>query len=151
MWLSSPSGRVTTRSLSAQLAQAQLPLCRLHPVSFVLFRFRVPAPYVVCASVCVRVWGLYLTMTVSQGAAGGRLLVAWVLVCSLWLPLAAAGVANISNSDPRVDANTGAILDMHDGNTMRINDTFFWSERKGRRKVWKKRTISSFRWERLAD
>ena len=35
-------------------------------------------------------------------------------------------VANVSNVMPHVDAKTGAIMDLHDGNTLLINGTFFW-------------------------
>ena len=41
-------------------------------------------------------------------------------------PSARAGVAQISNIAPRVDSQTGEILDIHDGTTLRVNDTFFW-------------------------
>jgi hypothetical protein len=36
------------------------------------------------------------------------------------------GTALVSNSEPRRDAATGAILDLHDGVTLRVNDTFYW-------------------------
>jgi len=35
-------------------------------------------------------------------------------------------VSNVSNILPRRDSLTGAILDIHDGNTIRVGDTFFW-------------------------
>ena len=39
---------------------------------------------------------------------------------------AAASQANVSNIAPRVDSATGEILDIHDGTTLRIGDTFYW-------------------------
>lgn len=42
------------------------------------------------------------------------------------LHAAVGGSSVVSNVIPRRDAATGQILDIHDGNTMRINDTFFW-------------------------
>ena len=36
------------------------------------------------------------------------------------------GSSTVSNVLPRVDAATGAILDLHDGNTLRVGDTFWW-------------------------
>jgi len=32
----------------------------------------------------------------------------------------------VSNINPRLDAKTGEILDIHDGNTIRIGDEFYW-------------------------
>jgi hypothetical protein len=40
--------------------------------------------------------------------------------------VAEAASSVISNVVPRVDATTGQIIDIHDGNTMRIGDTFYW-------------------------
>lgn len=37
-----------------------------------------------------------------------------------------AGSSVVSNVNPRVDSLTGQILDIHDGTTIRINDTFYW-------------------------
>lgn len=37
-----------------------------------------------------------------------------------------AGASNVSNVLPRVDAATGAILDIHDGTTIKVGDTFWW-------------------------
>ena len=36
------------------------------------------------------------------------------------------GSSNVSNVLPRVDAATGAILDIHDGTTLRVDNTFWW-------------------------
>merc|ERR1719398_401809 len=43
----------------------------------------------------------------------------------LALSAAEAKVAQVSNVLPRKDAQ-GNILDIHDGNTLRIGDTFYW-------------------------
>ena len=48
------------------------------------------------------------------------------LLSLLVLPIAHAGVAQVSNIAARVDATTGKTLDLHDGTTFRVNDTFFW-------------------------
>jgi hypothetical protein len=40
--------------------------------------------------------------------------------------LGQAGASNISNVLPRVDAATGAILDIHDGTTIKVGDTVWW-------------------------
>lgn len=37
-----------------------------------------------------------------------------------------AASSTVSNSQPRVDVGTGQILDIHDGNTIRIGNQFFW-------------------------
>lgn len=42
------------------------------------------------------------------------------------LPAIDAGSSNVSNVAPRVDAATGAILDIHDGTTLRVGDLFWW-------------------------
>ena len=47
-----------------------------------------------------------------------------LLAVSVALSRAASSV--VSNVDPRRDAASGEILDIHDGNTLRIGDTFFW-------------------------
>ena len=39
---------------------------------------------------------------------------------------ATAASSNVSNVQPRVDAATGAILDIHDGVTLRVGATFWW-------------------------
>ena len=52
----------------------------------------------------------------SVAAAAAALLASTVL----------AGSSIVSNVVPRVDSKTGAILDVHDGNTIKIGDTFFW-------------------------
>lgn len=35
-------------------------------------------------------------------------------------------VANMSNTVPRVDSKSGQIMDIHDGNILLVNGTFFW-------------------------
>ena len=42
------------------------------------------------------------------------------------MPLSGAAQSVVSNTAPKVNAATGAILDIHDGNTLRIGDTFYW-------------------------
>jgi hypothetical protein len=50
-----------------------------------------------------------------------------LLLLQLAAPAAALrGVSNVSNVAPRVDAASGAILDIHDGQTLRVDDTFWW-------------------------
>ena len=39
---------------------------------------------------------------------------------------AARAVATVNNTAPKVDAATGAVLDIHDGNTVRVGATFYW-------------------------
>ena len=41
-------------------------------------------------------------------------------------PCARAASSIVSNAAPRVDAATGQILDIHDGTTIRVGDTFYW-------------------------
>jgi hypothetical protein len=43
-----------------------------------------------------------------------------------FIPSALCGIAQVSNKHPRVDAETGKILNIHDGTTIRVGDTFFW-------------------------
>jgi len=55
----------------------------------------------------------------------------FLMRCALQLiPLAVAaglrGSSTVSNVLPRVDAATGATLDIHDGTTLRIGDVFWW-------------------------
>jgi len=50
----------------------------------------------------------------------------FVLVLVLALLGAEAEQAVVSNSIPRVNVVDGEVLDLHDGNTIRIGDTFFW-------------------------
>ena len=53
--------------------------------------------------------------------------VAAPLLCAAsLLALASAGSSVVSNVLPRRDAATGAILDIHDGTTLKIGDTFYW-------------------------
>lgn len=40
--------------------------------------------------------------------------------------VANSSISIVSNIAPRTDAATGQILDLHDGNTIRINDNFYW-------------------------
>eukprot|EP00052_Salpingoeca_macrocollata_P009249 m.73023 g.73023 ORF g.73023 m.73023 type:complete len:342 (-) comp17006_c0_seq2:64-1089(-) len=49
-----------------------------------------------------------------------------LLLLLLLQPAVFARQANVSNIEPRRDVHTNAILDIHDGNTMLINSTFFW-------------------------
>ena len=42
------------------------------------------------------------------------------------LALASAGSSLVSNVIPRRDGVTGAILDLHDGTTLKVGDTFYW-------------------------
>ena len=49
-----------------------------------------------------------------------------LLVAASLAPLSGAAQSVVSNTAPKVDAATGAILDVHDGNTLRIGDTFYW-------------------------
>jgi hypothetical protein len=55
----------------------------------------------------------------AAAAAAALLLVARI-------PSTHGGSSVVSNVAPRVDAATGAILDIHDGNTLRVGDTFYW-------------------------
>ena len=56
-----------------------------------------------------------------------RAATALIVALSLALsPLGAARSSVVSNVVPRVDSATGEILDIHDGNTLRIGDTFYW-------------------------
>ena len=51
-----------------------------------------------------------------------------LLLCaaSLLAPRCDAAQSVVSNTAPKVDAASGAILDIHDGNTLRIGNTFYW-------------------------
>lgn len=50
-----------------------------------------------------------------------------VYVCLLIVGVESSrGSSVISNVAPRVDSATGAILDLHDGTTLRVGDTFWW-------------------------
>jgi hypothetical protein len=46
-----------------------------------------------------------------------------LLVSSSW---GLRGSSTVSNVLPRVNASTGAILDIHDGTTLRVGDVFWW-------------------------
>lgn len=46
-------------------------------------------------------------------------------IVNFMLDYSYANIATVSNVKPRVD-ESGAILDIHDGNTMKIGDTFYW-------------------------
>ena len=49
-----------------------------------------------------------------------------VVLVSLFPATTFAAQAQVSNVVPRRDATTGITLDVHDGTTLRIGDTFFW-------------------------
>ena len=49
-----------------------------------------------------------------------------LLAAALLQRVVNAATARVSNVAPRVDAATGKTLDIHDGNTLRIGDEFYW-------------------------
>jgi len=61
-----------------------------------------------------------------MASASATLLPLLLLVAASLAPLSGAAQSVVSNTAPKVDAATGAILDIHDGNTLRIGDTFYW-------------------------
>jgi hypothetical protein len=66
------------------------------------------------------------TTTRAGRAAAPALLLAALLLAAPAAAAAAAASSVVSNTAPRVDATTGAILDIHDGVTIRVGDTFYW-------------------------
>ena len=49
-----------------------------------------------------------------------------LLLLGLQAVFSLRGSSNVSNILPRVDASTGAILDIHDGTTLRVGNVFYW-------------------------